>query len=452
MSEFFGSIWWLLVALGILVTFHEYGHFWVARRFGVKVLRFSVGFGKPLWTKIGKDGTEYVIAALPLGGYVKMLDEREGNVPPELLSQAFTQKPVMQRIAIVAAGPIFNIIFALAAFWLMYVVGITEVRPVVGTPSGIAAAAGMVRGDEIISVDGTLTPSWSVAAMELLDPALSRRNSTIEVKSESSSVRTLVLPMAQLGDELDEEKLLDELGVHRWIPKAPLFIHDILEGSAASDAKLEIGDEIVALDEHLIDDAFDWRSYIQQSVGQEIQASIKRNGMRLDIGLVPRSVDTDQGPVGRIGAVLGVNDATIERYQVVIQYSPWQAIAKSFDETLRQSRTIFKVIGHLVTAKISPKNLSGPISIASFARYSANQGFERFLQFLAFLSINLAVLNLLPIPVLDGGHLMFYFIELVKGRPVSEQTQMLGQYVGMAALAMLMGLAFYNDLFRLLFA
>jgi len=456
MAEFLGSIWWLLVALGLLITFHEFGHYWVARRMGVRVLRFSIGFGKKLWSRKGRDGTEYVIAAVPLGGYVKMLDEREGEVRPDELGQAFNRKSVWARIAIVLAGPVFNLIFTLLAFWLMFLVGIPESRPIVGAVSGIAASAGIEPGDRIVALNGESTDTWSHAILGLITPALDRDKVNVEVESADGEERQLVLDLGQLKGSFEEEKTLEGIGITPWRAKLPAIVGEVSADSPAFQAGFKVGDRIISIDGEAVPD-WAWVGALVQkhgSAGQPMNVTVERDGGELDLSVIPE--ERREGAFSK-RLILGVTNkpadadlqAQIDRAYFVHQYGLFGGFNAAASEMWRLTGSTLGLLGRMLIGSASVKNLSGPISIAQFANSSANAGVSSFLFFLGAISLSLGILNLLPIPVLDGGHLLFYLIELVKGSPVSEQVQAKGQYVGLLALIGLMGIAFFNDILRL---
>jgi len=456
MGEVFGSIWWLLVALGLLVTFHEFGHFWVARKFDVRVLRFSVGFGKAIWSRRGRDNTEYVIAAIPLGGYVKMLDEREGEVSPQDLGQAFNRKPVWARIAIVAAGPVFNLVFAVLAFWLMFMVGIPEYRPVIGSVSGIAAEAGLEPGDAIVAIDGLDTRTWSHAVLELVAQALDRNSPRVTVEDADGIQSDHVLNLLALGSDFSEENTLEAIGIEPWRLEVPPVVGEVTEQSPAAEAGILPGDRIVNING---DEVNSWGAIGQLvqthgSDGQALAVKIDRDGALLEIEVTPRKEKTGTFSsrllLGVTNAAIGDDkQALLERAAILLRLGPVEGLGAAVKETWRLTGSTLGLLGRMVTGKASVKNLSGPISIAQFANRSASLGLSNFLFFLGAISLSLGILNLLPIPVLDGGHLLYYLIELVKGSPVSEQTQVAGQYFGLIALAGLMSLAFFNDILRL---
>ena len=451
MSTFLASLWWLVVALGVLVTFHEFGHFWVARRFGVKVLRFSVGFGRPLWSRRGTDGTEYVIAAIPLGGYVKMLDEREGNVAAAELDRAFNRKPVLQRMAIVAAGPLANLLLAFAVLWAMLVIGRPDFAPVVGKVDGIAAEAGLRAGERIVAVGERKTPTWSEAAMALTVAGLDRAPTSVQVRAPDGveQVRTLALDRIPAG--ADEMRLLGAIGL---VPRhflVPAVVGEVREDGAAWGVLAE-GDRITAIDATPVD-SFDDIAPLVTALGKRGgpgMVEVERDGERLALELVPRQITGDNG---QTRWVLGVSNAPVEApaRDALLRLGPVAAIPAAVRETGFQMRQLVEMIGRAFSGRVSVENtVSGPITIARAANDFASNGMAWFLNFLALLSISIALINLLPIPVLDGGHLLYYLIELVTGRPVGERVMAAGQYIGLALIAGLMGLAFYNDILRLM--
>jgi regulator of sigma E protease len=456
MSEFLGSIWWLLVALGLLITFHEFGHYWVARRMGVRVLKFSIGFGKKLWSRTGRDGTEYVIAAIPLGGYVKMLDEREGEVEARDLDQAFNRKSVWARIAIVIAGPAFNLVFALAAFWLMFLVGMPESRPIIGEVSGIAASAGIEPDDRIVSLDGEVIETWSHALLGLITPALDRDTVTVQLERPNGQQRQVELDLGQLGSDFQEEKTFEGIGIVPWRAKFPAIVGEVSADSPAYQAGFKVGDRIISVGG---EDVPDWAwvgALVQKhgSVDQPLLVGVERAGGVLELSVIP--AESSSGAFSS-RLIIGVTNkpadaelqAQVSRAYFLHKYGLFDGFNAAASEMWRLTGTTLGLLGRMLTGTASVRNLSGPISIAQFANNSANAGISSFLFFLGYISLSLGILNLLPIPVLDGGHLFYYLIELAKGSPVSEQIQAKGQYIGLMALFGLMGIAFFNDILRL---
>jgi regulator of sigma E protease len=438
--------------ISILVSFHEFGHYWVAKRLGVKVLRFSVGFGKPLWKRIaGADRTEYVLAAIPLGGYVKMLDEREGRVDAAEVHRAFNRQPVAARIAIVAAGPLFNFLLAIAAYWLMFILGVAGMRPVIGAiaPDSVAAHAGLARGAEIVAVDEDPTPTWESATIAIIDQALDEGEVRLTVRDRGGETNQHVLDLHSDKQVLGETSVLESLGIRPWAPKIEAVIGDITDDSAAERAGLRSGDRIVSANGQAIADWQAWVAYVRARPDADIRLKIKRGGRTMTLAL-HTDAETEGGErVGRIGAYPHIDRAQFEAMQVEVRYNPLAAFVKAVDNTWDFSILTLRILWRLVTGEASLKNVSGPITIAQFAGVSALIGLSAFLGSLAVFSISIGILNLLPVPVLDGGHLMYYLIELVKGSPVSEQVEAVGQRIGLAMLAGLMALAFYNDIARL---
>ena len=446
MTSFFGSVFWLLVTLGVLVTFHEFGHYWVARRCGVKVLRFSVGFGRAIWKRVGRDGTEYQIAAIPLGGYVKMLDAREGEVDPALRAQEFTGKSVWKRIAIVAAGPGFNLIFTIVAFWAMFMLGKPDVAPVVtATPNSMAAVAGVQPGDRILAVDGEPVTTWSDSMAAVANATLGRQPLPLTVRDADGAQRQLVLPLNQLPAGQDVGHYLDTLGLKLAPP--PAIAATVMAGQPAALAGMQGGDRIVSVNGKSVTDFSAFGELVQKEAATSptLALVVDRNGQRLKLDVTTR-FESLQGQPARW--VMGVGSPVTEL--ATLHYGPLRALSASLETTWRNTTQTFGMLGKMLTGEASTKNLSGVIGIAEVANASASMGLPWFLQFLALVSLSLAILNLLPIPVLDGGHLLYYLVELVKGSPVSEQVMIVGQYIGLALLFTLMGLAFYNDIHRML--
>ena len=445
-----GPAWWLIVTLGVLVTFHEFGHFWVARRFGVKVLRFSVGFGKPIKSWYGKDDTEYCVAWIPLGGYVKMLDAREGDVPPEDRPREFTGKPIWQRILIVLAGPGFNLIFAVAAFWAMLVIGKPDFQPLVGDVSHLAAQAGIQRGDRVLSVDGQSISNWTDLGLALANAAQTRQPTPLKVRTPAGAVQTHVLHFDKLPPHPGDQAVITQTGMMPLQRSLPPVIGKIIPDSAAHAAGLQPGDRIISINGTPIGD---WNQLIETTrkvAGPDhlLALVIERSGKPVDLNLQPRlTTEPDGSKAWAIGIYAKVVTA---RYDTVMRRGPLEAVPAAFGQLWDLTATTMKMLGHMLTGSASLSNLSGPITIAQYAQTSAEMGPAWFLYFLGIISLSLGIMNLLPIPILDGGHLLYYLIELVKGSPLSEGAMVAGQYMGMALLVMLMGLAFYNDILRVL--
>jgi regulator of sigma E protease len=442
-----------IVAVGVLVTFHEFGHFWVARRLGVKVLRFSVGFGKPLWKTItGKDKTEYVIAAIPLGGYVKMLDEREGEVSTEELDRAFNRQPVSKRLAIVIAGPAFNFILAILAYWLMFMIGVTGIKPVIGavTPDTIAAQAGLQRGDQILAVNAKRTPTWEIASISLLNEALQSALVRLEVQDSRGNRRNLPLNLENTRELLAEGDLLGKLGITPWRPTIQPVIGELIEGGAGERGGLLAGDRITLADGIPMTSWKDWVEFVRARPDQVISLELERNNKNVTLELKTDSRREGGMIIGRIGAYPHIDKEAAAAMRVMVRYGPLASLAQALMKTWNISVLTLRVLWKLITGEASLKNISGPVTIAEFAGVSAIIGLSAFLGALAIFSISIGILNLLPIPVLDGGHLLYFLIELIKGSPVSETIEAVGQRVGIAMLAGLMALAFYNDFARLM--
>ncbi|NEV61484.1 RIP metalloprotease RseP [Thiorhodococcus minor] len=443
-----------VVALAILIAVHEFGHFWVARRLGVRVLRFSIGFGKALarWQR-RPDGTEYVIAMIPLGGYVKMLDEREEEVPEALLDQAFNRQPLWKRTAIVAAGPLFNLLFAIFAYWAVFMAGDTGLKPVVGTvePASIAAESGFRPGDELIQVGDRAARSWETAVFAVTVEAMDGADLSVRVRDDRGEERVLVVPGGVIADLAEEPNLLDHLGLEPSRPQIPPVIGEIVPGEAADQAGLQVGDRILSAGGVPVTSWQAWVEMVRDRPGEPMQLDVERDGAVVrDLAVTPRVIDSGGERVGRIGAGVDVPEDLMAGYLVKVSYGPVEAMSEAVGKTVEMSALMLRVMGRMLVGEASVRNLSGPITIAEAAGRTASYGLDSFVKFLAIVSISLGILNLLPIPVLDGGHLLFFFVEWIKGSPLSEEAQLQGQKVGFVLLAALMTLAFYVDLSRLL--
>ena len=444
-----------MIALGVLVVIHELGHYWVARWCKVKVLRFSVGFGKPLkiWVR-GVDRTEWVVAAVPLGGYVKMLDEREGPVAPNDLPRAFNRQNVWKRIAIVLAGPVANLLLAIALYWGLFMHGVPGVRPVVGAPvaASASAKAGFTAGDTIVSVGGDRVSTWQDARWVLLKSAVHKHTVAVQVITDKDEAATRNLDMSGLtAADLDGD-FLKTLGVTRFLLKGPPEIGRVMAGSAAERAGLKAGDEIVALSNVRVDSVEQAINIIQEHAGKVLIVEVRRDGGALPpLQVTPEAATQADGrTIGRIGAVLQPLRQALDKYRVEVRYGPIDSLGQAILKTWDTSIFSLRMLGKMLIGEVSLKNLSGPITIADYAGQSAQHGWISYLVFLALISISLGVLNLLPIPLLDGGHLMYYIVEIFKGAPVSDQVMEIGQRVGMGLLLLMMAFALFNDVNRLI--
>ena len=454
MESFFSSAFFFILSFGVLITFHEFGHFWVARKLGVKVLRFSVGYGKPIWSKKSQDGdqTEYVIAALPLGGYVKMLDEREEEVDSAEQHRAFNRQPLSTRTAIVAAGPIFNFVLAIVAYWIIFMLGVSGIKPIVGevTPGSVAATAGFVEGDQIISVGEIKTPAWNTAVLALIEESLADEDVKVEVIDNQGLEATRFMDLSHLAAKLDQGNVLDFVGISPKGMRIPAILGHIESDSPAEQAGLLAGDELLQADGVEVNDWVGWVELVRSKPDTPINVLLRRGDIELSLTLTPMAVQAeDAEPFGRIGAGVQYDPEQASEYVVIQQYGLFDSLVKAVEKTWDVSVLTLKMLYNMIFGEISFKNLSGPLSIAQYAGDSASIGLVAFLTFIAVVSISLGVLNLLPIPVLDGGHLMFYLVEFIKGSPVSQETELKAQHIGIVLLLMLMVFAFYNDLERI---
>lgn len=441
------SLFYFLVALALLIVIHEYGHFWVARRCGVKVLRFSVGFGKPLWSWRDKQGTEFVLAPFPIGGYVKMLDEREGDVPEADLDRAFNRQSLKKRMAIVVAGPVANLLFAILAYWCLFVTGIPGLKPVIAEvePQSVVAQAGIVSGDEITGIDGHDTPTWNAVFKALLRHA--EQGDTAQIRVESGGTQ---MNVAVVVPQLELEKsgqLLSQLGITPLRPSLAPVIGQVIKGSPAEAAGLQQGDRLLAAGEKVMGDWNAWVALIQHSPGKSLAVTIDRQGEQRQLQLTPEAGEDGKG---RIGVGVDSEFSTLPtELKAEVRYGPLAAVKQAVVQTWLFSTSTLTSLWGMLTGSVSTDNLGGPISIAQIAGSSAEQGVISFVSFLAMISITLGILNLLPIPMLDGGHLAMFIIEAVRGKPLADEVQMKGQQIGLFLLLMLMFFAFFNDLSRL---
>lgn len=440
-------------AIALLVVFHELGHYWVARRCGVKVLRFSVGFGNVIYSKRFAGGdTEWVISAIPLGGYVKMLDEREGEVAPEDLQYAFNRQPVLQRMAIVIAGPLANFLLAIVLYWALFVHGLPGLKPTLGEvpPGSPAAYAQMQPGETILSINGETIPSWQDLRWTILELALRRGEVKIETRGAQGESLSHQLDISGLEVKDLDGEFLGKLGLHPYQPVVLPVIGKVVEGGVAQRAGLQEGDHVLRANGVALQRWGELVEMIRAHPGQTMRLDIQRGEMTSSMELVPQGVVESGETVGKIGAGPQVNDAAWQAMLIEVSYGPLEAFSRSLRKTWETSAITLKMLGKMVLGEVSIKNLSGPITIADYAGQSAETGLVAYLSFLALISISLGVLNLLPIPLLDGGHLLYYVAELVKGSPVSEQAWEIGQKIGIALLGTLMIFAIYNDINRLI--
>jgi regulator of sigma E protease len=442
-----------IAAIAILVVIHEMGHYWVARRCGVKVLRFSIGFGKTMYTKrFANSATDWVISAIPLGGYVKMLDEREGQVAAHELHMAFNRKPVLQRIAIVVAGPVANLVLAVLLFWALFVYGVPSLKPVLGkvlrnTP---AATALMQEQETIISINEQVIPSWEQVSWVLLDLALQgATEARIEARTVHGEIVQHVLNLKALTPDNMDENFLHSLGIQPYQPRVPPVIGKLVEGGVAQRAGLLSDDKILRVDSRNIEDWKDLVEVVRGHPGQLLQLEIERSGMLRVLNLTPEAISEANITVGKIGAAPQIDRREFDALLTTVRYAPLAAFGHAVRKTGEIANVSLKSLGKMVIGEMSLKNLSGPITIADYAGQSAQMGMVAYLNFLALISISLGVLNLLPIPLLDGGHLLYYMAELIKGSPVSEEAWGAGQKIGIALLVTLMVLALFNDFSRL---
>jgi regulator of sigma E protease len=453
------TLFYFIVTIGVLVSFHEFGHFWVARKAGVKVLRFSVGFGKVLWSyRKAPETTEYVISAIPLGGYVKMVDEREGEVKSEDLPHAFNRQKLSARSAIVAAGPIFNLILAAALFWVVLVVGEEGTRPILGKieAGSLAAEAGLLEGDEFVAVNDKRTPTWTEALNVLIGAALDGdREIKLLVKNREGREEERWIKLAD-ADTAEPEKLYKRLGFTPWMPRLRPVIDQVLPEGAALAAGMKSGDLVVSADGMPIADWQQWVEYVKNRPGRPITAEVERDGARRTLTITPKVVEMPpavkgEAPKaeGKIGASVMIPEEVKHALKVKYALGPLEAVPAAFIRTYDYSVATLKMMGKMALGQASVKNLSGPISIAQYAGESAEIGFVHFLKFIALVSVSLGILNLLPIPVLDGGHLLFFGIEAIKGEPLSEKSQLFFQQIGIAILVTLMALGMVMDIQRL---
>lgn len=453
MNDFLFYLAAFVLVLGVLIVVHEFGHYLVARIAGVKVLRFSVGFGRALWSRrVGRDRTEFSIGAFPIGGYVKMLDEREGRVAPNELHRSFNRKSVWRRMAIVAAGPMANLLLAVVLFWTLFVSGTDELKPVLGTPfvGSPAELAGIKNGEQVLKLAGEPVRTWQEMRWSLLRSAVDQDVVELEVINERNEVAIRRLDVNAAKADGWQGDALEKLGLTVFRPTIPPVIGSVIPGSPADDAGLRQGDVIVRIADTVVTTWTDVVRRVRESPEVSISLLVERNDETLSVTVTPERTSERGAVIGRIGASVDDSGVDLDALLVRVSYGPVISLNKAVSETWDKSVFSLRMIGKMITGDISLRNISGPVTIADYAGQSAKLGLDYYLKFLALVSISLAVLNLLPVPILDGGHLLYYVLEIIRRKPLSDRAMEIGQQVGMALMLMLMALAFYNDVNRLI--
>lgn len=452
MSDFLFYLAAFALVLAILVVVHELGHYLVARWVGVKVLRFSVGFGRPLWARrFGPDGTEWAIAAFPLGGYVKMVDEREGEVAAEDLPRSFNRQPVWARILIVAAGPAANFLLAIVLYWGLFWHGSEEFKPWLSAPAAAsaAAAAGLEDGDLVLKVGPDPVQTWQEMRWLLLQRAVDGDQVDLEVINQRHEISVRRLDLSSIRQSGWDGEALGKLGMSLYRLDFPAVFGTVNRNGPAAAAGLQAGDEVLAVDGRAIGKWSDFVRVVRLSPGQPLALQLRRDGRQITLTVTPASVEEQGEAIGRIGVAVSDGDRSRAELMVTVSYAPLRALNKAVSETWEKSTFTLLMIGKMISGEVSWRNISGPVTIADYAGRSARLGMDYYIRFLALVSISLGVLNLLPIPILDGGHLLYYFVEIIRRGPLSERSMEIGQRIGMALLIMLMVFAFFNDINRL---
>lgn len=455
MVEFISSVWWMLVTLGVLVTFHEYGHYWMARKFGVKVLKFSVGYGKLFWSKKDKHGTEFGLAPIPLGGYVQLLDTRDPgfNVLEHDADITYNSKPIWQRSLIMFAGPAFNFILAILLFWIMFVYGKTEIRPTIASPSLILQQSGAQEKDRIVSLNGYNINTWQDVSLELITNGLDRKDIVLIVEHENGQQESLMLKLSNLPLDIDETEIFKNIGLRAWRVPLTNIVDTLAPNKPAQLSGVKKGDRVIAVNGENTNDWYSVVTKLNKHIDGEINLTILRNNNTLNV-IIAHAVEDESDTSRRIIGIgpQSPDEVSREYYNSLIfsnSYGFFEAMPVAVNETWRMISVSLNMMGKIVTGKASLKNLSGPITIAQVANDSASRGVAWFLGFLGLVSLSLGIINLLPIPMLDGGQMLFLLFEKIKGSPLSDEFQLKGQTVGIIFLLCFMSIAFYNDILRL---